>query len=430
MFFDARAAKLLPPGQHLLVEGCPGLRLSATASTKAWTYRYKDDAGRMKQQRLGRWPAVPVQEAVRLWGELRDQRAQGVDPVAQRKAQRLQRAVVRVETCRDLLEDFIGGFLLTERKPEGAAAARSMLLALLDEEPAFARARPADVGRDVAFRLLDARRNFPAKAKKLRSLLGQAWERAHDAGKLAPDVPNWWRQVLHGRLKSKGKLVGGQHVGRKRRVLSQDELRVFLPWAAEHMKPAALDFALLYLYTGMRGVEIAGLKTDYITQEEDGWWVTFPAHLLKQERDADIVDHRVPLTPRALEIVQRRARDAWEGRLFYLTRGGVHRPYNRNTFSSYVYGIMPDNAKARRRQGVGLICPVVGWTAHDLRRTARTLLGLLDCPNEVGEAVIGHKPADLVGTYNLHTYDRQKRLWLTRLAARLDELYAGLPARP
>jgi hypothetical protein len=31
MFFDPRAAKLLADGEHLVVGGCPGLRIEATA---------------------------------------------------------------------------------------------------------------------------------------------------------------------------------------------------------------------------------------------------------------------------------------------------------------------------------------------------------------------------------------------------------------
>ena len=41
MFFDARKAKQLAPGEHLLVDGCQGLRLVATESTRTWVYRYK-----------------------------------------------------------------------------------------------------------------------------------------------------------------------------------------------------------------------------------------------------------------------------------------------------------------------------------------------------------------------------------------------------
>ena len=54
MFFDVRAAKLLKPGEHLVVEGCEGLRLVAAASKMTWTYRYKQPGtGLMKQTRVG-----------------------------------------------------------------------------------------------------------------------------------------------------------------------------------------------------------------------------------------------------------------------------------------------------------------------------------------------------------------------------------------
>ncbi|MGB3433707.1 integrase arm-type DNA-binding domain-containing protein, partial [Achromobacter sp.] len=81
MFFDARAAKLLQPGEHLMVDGCPGLRLVASASRKTWTYRYKAvDSGRMKQVALGHWPAVPAAAAAAAWQARREERAAGVDP--------------------------------------------------------------------------------------------------------------------------------------------------------------------------------------------------------------------------------------------------------------------------------------------------------------------------------------------------------------
>lgn len=39
MYFDARAAKLLQPGAHIVVDGCRGLRLMASATRKTWAYR-------------------------------------------------------------------------------------------------------------------------------------------------------------------------------------------------------------------------------------------------------------------------------------------------------------------------------------------------------------------------------------------------------
>jgi integrase len=236
---------------------------------------------------------------------------------------------------------------------------------------------------------------------------------------------------MHGQLRSTGKLVGGVHIGRKKRVLSEAELVVLLPWAATRMTQIHHDVTMLYLLTGMRGVEIAGLRVEFITEEADGWWATYPAHLLKMERDRDIVDHRVPLCGQALDIVLRRIGQARDGWLFWSDRGGILRQYTQSAFSTYVYDIQPNLSYKKRRQPEAL-CPVVNWSPHDLRRTARTLLGGLDCPEEVSEAIIGHKPREIVSTYNLHSYDRQKRVWLPRLAEKLRQLMdqAGLPTRP
>jgi integrase len=62
------------------------------------------------------------------------------------------------------------------------------------------------------------------------------------------------------------------------------------------------------------------------------------------------------------------------------------------------------------------------WTPHDLRRTVRTTLAALGCPDVVGEAVLGHAPAGIVGVYNRHAYDAERRHWLTRLAQHWETL--------
>ena len=94
MYFDARAAKALQPGNHIVVDGCQGLRLVASASRKTWIYRYKSVAtGQMKQVRLGHWPEMPVSAAVARWEELRAQRDAGAD----------LRALVRPSRCTRLV---------------------------------------------------------------------------------------------------------------------------------------------------------------------------------------------------------------------------------------------------------------------------------------------------------------------------------------
>ncbi len=49
--FDPKSAKLLKPGESLVIKSCPGLRLVASKKKKSWTYRYGvgTDAKTMKQ---------------------------------------------------------------------------------------------------------------------------------------------------------------------------------------------------------------------------------------------------------------------------------------------------------------------------------------------------------------------------------------------
>ena len=64
---------------------------------------------------------------------------------------------------------------------------------------------------------------------------------------------------------------------------------------------------------------------------------------------------------------------------------------------------------------------VTHWSPHDLRRTGRTLLAAMGCPHEVGETILGHVLTGVAGVYNLHRYDAERRLWLTRLAGHLQD---------
>lgn len=417
MLFDARAAKQLHPGAHLAVQGCPGLRLVATASTKSWVYRYKSRAdGKLKQVTLGHWPAMPAATAAAAWQAQREGRAQGLDPVAQRKAQRAAERVTpapKVFTVTALVTAYVKGHIKTARAEAGAVAATRALNCLLNEEPAFA-ATPADqLTRAEAFRVLSERRGTPTAAARLRSLLGAAWDYALDAGLLDGNTPNWWRMVLRGGLKSKGKLVGGQHLGRQRRVLSREEVAKLLGWLP-NMHALGQDAVVMYLWTATRGVEFLAMRPEQLRREADGLWWQVPKASTKNARHTDAVDLRVPLFGRALAVVERRLAAVGEsGWLFEDVRGAQ---YTQHDFSTYIFHMQPYSPRVMNRTGEGLVLPVTHWSPHDLRRTARTLLASLGCPNEVGEAIVGHMPTEIVGTYNAYTYDAERKLWLAKLS--------------
>ena len=81
---------------------------------------------------------------------------------------------------------------------------------------------------------------------------------------------------------------------------------------------------------------------------------------------------------------------------------------------------LTENSWRLRESGQMLDIP--HWTPHDLRRTVRTGLSRLQCPNEVAEAVLGHTRGGVEGIYNLYKYDAECRKWLQVWADYLDTL--------
>ncbi len=137
MRFDARAAKLLQPGEHLSIDGCPGLRIEATATRRAWTYRFRSPTdGRMRQTQIGLWPAMSFPSASAQWEILRNARQGGQDPALAKQQDRQARrdadksaTAMRQEqayTVRRLCDDYLVHHVDRHRKEKGAAEVRRM----------------------------------------------------------------------------------------------------------------------------------------------------------------------------------------------------------------------------------------------------------------------------------------------------------------
>ncbi len=423
MRFDARVAAKLPSGEHMTFEGFPGLRLQASTSRKSWTYRYKSPVdGRMRQVKLGEWPAMAFAAAIAVWEKNRVERDSGAELSALRRKH--ERAAARPSpadyTVGQLCRDYLEGYVEVNRKAKGAVEVARMFKAMLGP---IANMRAVSVTRAQAFDFLESYRATPMLAARLRMELGSAWHYALDAGRLPEDTANWWKEVLRGRLKSKGRKVEGKYTGTQKRVLSVDELGTLIRWLPNFSLTVA-DALTLYIWTGTRGGEIVSMESTEIADEADGLWWTIPKQKTKGLHNERATDLRVPLIGRAEVVVRRRLEQAKGAFLFPSSRGvsmdqtviqhGVyyHQPYCK---------IAPTYDRPR--------LTVTHWSAHDLRRTTRTLLATLGCPNEIAEAVLGHIQAGIVGIYNRHTYDSERRDWLTQLSHRLEGIAATYPTK-
>lgn len=434
MSFDARAAKLLPPGEHFTMPDCPGLRFEVSASARAWIYRYKSPVdGRMRQVKLGEWPAMSVNVAKVEWEKLRDQRANGQDPAAERRAQRIQekeaKATVREQrarqlTVRTLAELYLEGHVDRNRKEKGAAETRRTLdYALRSEDPdnwpgEFGGLDPAKITRARAFALLQLFVDTPVQGGRVRLELGAAWDYGHDAGKLDEEVPNWWRVILRGKLRSKGRVREGAAIGTAKRWLTPGEQGVLIRWLPNFSRDIN-DILTLYMWTLARGAEILVMEVEEITKEPDGllWW-TLPKSKTKNARHELAVDQRVPLVGRAADVVRRRIDVVKAGYLFPSWGKSGH--IEQKAVGVAVWTHQPYSAT--RPEQIRPRLPVTHWSPHDLRRTGRTQLAALGCPDEVAEAVLGHMPSGIAGVYNRHRYDRERREWMIRLSEHYEAM--------
>lgn len=392
MGFEPRAARQLAPGSHLIIDGLPGLRLQASQRSRVWVYRYKSPTdGRMRQMKLGEWPKMSFAAAIVRWEQLRTLRDEGRDPAAERRAGRrqIQEREIQPRACRSaavltiraLCDLYLSGHVERHRKPKGAAEVRRMFNTMLIE---VADLPAAALTRAQAFDLLFAFSHVRVQAAKLRAELGAAWDFALDSGRLTESTPNWWRQIMRGRLRSHGKTIEGRSLGPSKRCLTESELAELIKWLPNFSRTVE-EVLTLYLWTGMRGSEIVAMDVTEITEEADGLWWTVPKEKTKNARRTGAIDVRVPLIGRAAAIVRRRTSSVHDGFLFPSTGASGHieqkavqtavhysQPYSRTR---------PNDARPR--------LPVTHWAPHDLRRTVRTLLAALHCPDSVAEAVLG-----------------------------------------
>jgi integrase len=424
MPFDARAAKLLQAGQHLILPEHPGLRLSATATRRSWVYRYKSPVdGGMRQIKLGEWPALDYIGAAGEWKRLRTERDAGADPQLQKRTARQQeRAEAEAEkvgpyTVGQLVQDYLSGHIDLHRKPKGRAEVRR----LLTHNVAPIAARPAALLlRSEAYDLLQGLSDRPVLMGQVRQEMGAAYDFGLDAGKLPENTANWWRQVFRGKMpRSKGKKIAGKHVGAGKRVLSEKEVGDLVRWLPNFSKTIA-DALTLYLWTGTRGAEIVGMEKGEIAEEPTGWWWTIPKERTKNAKRENATDLRVPLVGRAKDVALRRA--AVAERFLFPSMSDEEKPIEQKVVQSGVYHHQP-YCKTKDKGAIPRPrLPVTHWSPHDLRRTVRTLLASMGCPGEVAESVLGHMLPGVVGVYNRHGYDAERLDWLTRLDVKLEQL--------
>jgi integrase len=189
---------------------------------------------------------------------------------------------------------------------------------------------------------------------------------------------------------------------RKRsRVLNDDELRAV--WRAAEAAGTYGGFIRLALLTGQRRTALTRMRWDDISP--DGVW-TIRQESVREKGTAGSLQ----LPKLALDIVNAQPRYASNPFIFAGTRPGQH-----------IAGFSERHAAFMARAGVN------GFTVHDLRRCARSLMAHAGVQPHVAERVLGHAIEGVEGVYDRHRYDAEKADALHKLAALIEEIIRSVP---
>jgi integrase len=180
----------------------------------------------------------------------------------------------------------------------------------------------------------------------------------------------------------------------RKRTLSDDELRTI--WkAAGEMQNAFGPLVRFILLTAVRRDEAAHMRYDEL---EGNLW-TIPASRYKGNHE-----HVVPLSSAARAILE--ALPVIDGSKFVFTHDGK-RPVG--GFSKFRTRLQKDSSTN-------------GWTLHDLRRTARSLMSRAGVPTDHADRSLGHVINGVRGVYDRHEYLCEKRYAFEALAAQIERI--------
>jgi len=163
-------------------------------------------------------------------------------------------------------------------------------------------------------------------------------------------------------------------------------------------------FQLLIL-SGTRRDEIAALRWSEIKDD---------TIILGRERTKAGEGHSIPLAPAVLDIIRGLPRIG-DSDFVFTTNG-------RNPVSGF--------SGSKRR--LDAITKIPSWRIHDLRRTVATGLQRLGTNLQVIEAVLGHvggSRSGIVGVYQRHSFDTEKRTALEAWAREVERIVDGKPAK-
>jgi integrase len=183
----------------------------------------------------------------------------------------------------------------------------------------------------------------------------------------------------------------------RERILDDDEIRLL--WKATESHGQFGGFVRLALLTASRREKLATMRWSDIS--EDGVWTISTASREKGTAG------ELKLPQAALDIIHAQPKLGDNPFVFAAGRGNTH-------ISGY--------SKFKKALDAKLPANMPGWSLHDLRRTARSLMSRADVRPDIAERVLGHKQQGVKAVYDRHAYFDEMGGALAKLATLVDNI--------
>lgn len=282
---NMRRAGYYPDGGGLYLQVSP-------AGTKSWIFRYTLN-GKSREMGLGSTAAFTLEEARHRAQDARKLLADRLDPIEARNAQRAQDALNRARsiTFRECWKAYIAAHRAGWKNSKHGDQWTNTLETYCGP---IAGALPVqDVDTAVVLKVLEPIwTKIPETARRLRARMENVLDWATVRTFRSGDNPARWRGHLQKLLPAMQKKTRVKH----HPALAYSQIGAFLSDLRQQQGTAAraLEFTIL---TAARTGEVIGARSEEFDLQKAVW--TIPPERMKAGRE-----HRVPMCPRAVEIIK------------------------------------------------------------------------------------------------------------------------------
>ena len=367
-------------------DGAFGLRVSPQ-NKRTWFVMYKTDAGNIKRFTIGTYPDTSLKEARKGASDVMSKVHGGNDPMGEKLS---RRDAPRMSDLWKAYQEALSR-KSKDKAPSTLYEERRRWNTVIS--PVIGNMKVEDVTPGEISSLLDKiAKNAPVSANRLYTLLRVMFKVGLGKGWITIHPMQWLEKP------------GGSEPPRKR-VLTDDELRTLWPFF-DQVRPNMRDALKIGLLTAQRPGEILSMRWEDVDMDQAIW---------KQENTKNGSINLVPLSPQVMDIlVARKSNNQSESKWVFPSS------YNRTRGVGPTDGRTISTKEARKK--LKQLSGVPDWTAHDLRRTARTLMSRLNIQQHIRERVLNHIQGGVVGVYDQHDYLHEKKDALNKLAEEIDRI--------